>query len=103
MDAWICGRGSARAAARASLCLVSFPSRIRAGRRSQRARRVRAAGQAAGAAKVHAVGEAARAGKVHAASRSGAAGEDGAAASVRAAGWARTDNMVLRAVEGHHG
>ena len=64
---------------------------VRAGSHRQRARRSRAASQAAGA------------GKVHAAGQSGAAGKDGAAGSACLASWARTDNMVVRAVEGHHG
>ena len=64
---------------------------VRAASHRQRARRIRAASQAAGA------------GKVHAASQSGAAGKDGAAGSACLASWARTANMVVRAVEGHHG
>ena len=38
-----------------------------------------------------------------AASQSAAAGKDGTAGSVFVASWARTDNIVIRAVEGHHG
>jgi hypothetical protein len=38
--------------------------------------------------------------KVHAVGQSGAARQDG---SVSVASWARTDNMVGRAVEGRHG
>ena len=65
--------------------------RGRAGSDRQRARRGRAGSQAAGA------------GKVHAAGQSEAAGKDGPAGSACLASWARTDNMVLRSVEGHHG
>ena len=35
--------------------------------------------------------------------QSGAVGKDGTAGSVFVASWARTDNIVIRAVEGHHG
>ena len=50
-----------------------------------------------------AASQAGETGKVHAASQSGAAGKDGAAGSACLASQARTDNMVVRAVEGHHG
>jgi hypothetical protein len=42
-------------------------------------------------------------GKVRATSQGGAAGKDGAAGSACAASQAGTDNVVVRAVEGHHG
>ena len=47
--------------------------------------------------------QAAGAGQVRAARQGGAAGRDGTAGSACAASWARTDNMAVRAVEGHHG
>ena len=43
------------------------------------------------------------AGQVRAASQSAAARKTGTAGSVFAASWARTDTIVIRAVEGHHG
>ena len=77
--------------------------RVRAGSYRQRARRVRACSYRQRARRVRAASQAAGAGRVHAAGQSGAAGKDGAAGSACLASWARTDNMVVRAVEGHHG
>ena len=75
--------------------------RVRAGGHRQRARRIRAGGHRQRARQVRAASHAAGAGKVHAAGQSGAAGKDGAAGSACLA--STTDNMVVRAVEGHHG
>ena len=84
------------------------PSRIRAASQRQRARPIRAASHRQRARRIRAASPAGGAGKVRAARQSGAAGKDGAAGSVRAASQARTDNVrtdniVERAVEGHHG
>ena len=77
--------------------------RVRAASHRQRARRVRAASHRQRARRSRAASQAAGAGQAHAAGRSGTAGKDGAAGAACLASWARTDNMVVRAVEGHHG
>ena len=76
--------------------------RVRAAGRRQRARRVRAAGRRQRARRVRAASQASGTGKVHAASQSGAAGKDGTVGSVCTPSEARTDNVLVRTVEGHH-
>ena len=87
-------RGRPRPSAGGSGNWARGNNRAPAASHRQRARWNRAAGQAAGAGKVYAGGQ------------SGAAGKDGAIGSVCAASQARTDNtdnIVVPAVEGHHG